>query len=437
MARVFTIFNHGTDFHRDKDAEEVVTLLHRGVAGSEAALHTRKADNANPSGYRLDDPNATHLVCEGPGSDEVSASDAVDGRAHAFPGKANPIFGTDKSLLKNPMLKKTLVRPEPTLTRPMPNPFLQVSEPVSAFRESFVGHTPSNSQTGGRALGSGWEDNVYKAVWLLTHLQFERDAKITRVNLVGWSRGAVTCLMMANKLYELFGMDLEVNIFAIDPVPGGFTTRTEDMTMVPPNVRNLLVVLALDDDRSTFQPLDSYELKVRCPPHHPAPPPNVHFLPLPGNHSDVVFPTKGNAPESGKLCLHLAHKFLSHHGTRFKKTPPHAHMTPAQLLTAYETLHTKQAAISKQAAMTLSGRPVGLMRMERTVRTKIHEFVYDPWKWVNEHHRQCALALNINDPSPPALLVAPGKPYSPWQGFLPHLGIVYTDLRVNRPMTRS
>lgn len=437
MPRVFTIFNHGTDFHRDKDENEVVTLLHRSVSGNEAALHQRKPDQANPLGYRLDDPGATHLVCEGPGSDEVATENASNQRRHAHPGKLNPIFDTEKNLLLNPALKKQVTQPAPSLTMPMPLPRLQVSEDVSPFRESFIGQTDAPWQTSGRMLGSGWEDNVYRAVWLLTHLQFERDAKITTVNMVGWSRGAVTCIMMANKLYELFDMSIEVNIFAIDPVPGGFTTRTEAMTHVPPNVRNLMVILALDDDRSTFQPLDADELKMLCPRAAPRPAPNVHFLPLPGNHSDVVFPTKGNAPDSGKLCLHLAHKFLTHHGTKFKKTPRNAQMSLSQLLHAYGNLHSNLATIRERAKMTMGGRMVGLMRQERSVRAKQSEYVFDPLRWVNEHHRQCALAPNANDTGQPALMIQPGAPYSPWQAFLPHLGIFYTDPRVTTNLARG
>ncbi len=70
--------------------------------------------------------------------------------------------------------------------------------------------------------------------------------------------------------------------------------------------------------------------------------------------------------------------------------------------------------------MTLSDRPVGMLREERNVHANVKEYVYDPWKWLNEHHRPCALALNLTEPAPPAMLVAPGKPYYTWQGFLPH-----------------
>lgn len=48
---------------------------------------------------------------------------------------------------------------------------------------------------------------------------FRKDAPITTVNLVGWSRGAVTTHMIANRLLAQLP-DVTVNIIACDPVPG-------------------------------------------------------------------------------------------------------------------------------------------------------------------------------------------------------------------------
>ena len=66
MSRVFTIFNHGTDFHRDKDRDEAVTLLHDAIAGNEARIIQGDPTNHNPSGFRLEAKAPTHLICEGP-----------------------------------------------------------------------------------------------------------------------------------------------------------------------------------------------------------------------------------------------------------------------------------------------------------------------------------------------------------------------------------
>lgn len=128
-----------------------------------------------------------------------------------------------------------------------------------------MGNTPEVWQQIGRALGNGWNDNVYKAVWLLTHLKFEMSQPINTVNIIGWSRGAVTCLKMANKLFEIFEDTLNINIFAIDPVPGGYTTKSLDMLAIPPNVRNYLAVLALDADGANFQATDRTNIKLLAP----------------------------------------------------------------------------------------------------------------------------------------------------------------------------
>lgn len=52
---------------------------------------------------------------------------------------------------------------------------------------------------------------------------FRKDGIIpTQVNLIGqvWSRGGITCHMLANAMLKILLKDIPVNIFAIDPVPG-------------------------------------------------------------------------------------------------------------------------------------------------------------------------------------------------------------------------
>ncbi|KFA91920.1 hypothetical protein [Archangium violaceum] len=432
MSRVFTIYNHGTDFHRDMDKHEVVTELHDAAAGSEARVVQAQQTNHNPSGFRLEAKAPTFMICEGPGSDAVTAQGprkGVRGMAHAHPGVENPILNTSKDWRENPFAQKhELLMTPPSLTNPHTELVMTRSEiPMSSFRKGFVGHTPKNIQTTGRALGTGWDDNVYRASWMLTHLLFERKMKIDTVNLMGWSRGAVTCIKQANKLYEIFGMSLKLNIFAIDPVPGGYTTITDDIRFIPPNVQDMLVILAVDDDRSTFQALDAQDLRVLSPPTGQAPAPQVHFLPLPGNHSDVVFTTKGNAPQSARLCAHLAYKFLLAHGTKFSHPPKHGNLTVPQILDAYDTLRANRTTIKTQAAA--KGNPLvnGFRRQERRVRKSPGDYVSNPHRWVNEHHRLCALSPNLQAVDRSAIQVSPGEPYSPWQAMLPQMGIAYGD----------
>lgn len=423
MARVFTVFNHGTAFHRDADREEVVTLLHDAAEGTEARIIQAAGTEANPSGFRLATPSPSYLICEGPGSAEVSAGESAHGVAHTFPGRTNPILNTRKDSTRwtgaseNPFVAQRKWR--------MPWSSTPTAERMSDFRKEFVGETPSNYQATGLALGKGWDDNVYRLTWMLTHLKFEQGLPIDTINMVGWSRGAVTCIKQANKLHEVFGTTLKVNIFAIDPVPGGYNTITDDIRYIPPNVKDMLVVLAMDDDRGNFQPLDIHELLVMRPQTGSAPAPNVHFLPLPGNHGSVVWPTKGSAPLSGKLCVHLAHKFLQAHGTRFSRVPAHADMEVRQLVAAYESLRADRERIQRESAQSWNDIAGG-RRQERRVRRTLAEYVDDPARWVNAHHQQCAQSPNARA-EPPRNVLLPGEPRPAPQGVLHAMGITYDE----------
>lgn len=437
MSRVFTIFNHGTDFHRDKDRDEAVTLLHDAIAGNEARIIQAPVTKHNPSGFRLEAKTPTYLVCEGPGSDTIAPGTTTRGVGHSHPGQDNPLLNLSKDLKQNPFAPKRTVPARDSFIPFMSRGAYEEVEPMSQFRKDFVGQTPSNSQTSGRVFGTGWDDNVYKAAWTLTHLKFERGMNIQTVNLMGWSRGAVTCIRQANKLYEVFGTSLKVNIFAIDPVPGGLTSVTDDMRLIPPNVQHMLVILALDDDRSNFQPLDADSMFVSCPATGTVEAPAVHYLPLPGNHSDVVYPTKGNAPQSGKLVVHLAHKFLHAHGTRFSHPPRHGSLTVPQILEAYEALQANRELTIKNAASAWNDFVGGFRRKERPVRISINAYTQDPHRWLNEHHRQCALAPDLAATARPPISIGPGQPYRPWQGLLHQMGIAYATAPVARTLRRA
>ena len=69
------------------------------------------------------------------------------------------------------------------------------------------------------ASGFGVEDNARHAIVTIANL----DTLPQTINMIGWSRGAVTALVIANLLFDpsttegLF-RQVNVNIFAIDPV---------------------------------------------------------------------------------------------------------------------------------------------------------------------------------------------------------------------------
>jgi len=75
----------------------------------------------------------------------------------------------------------------------------------------------------GVGFGTAWQNNVAETIEFLQQRQ-QLPPPLTSVNLVGHSRGAVTCIMLAHAMAATAGLQaVRVNIFAIDPVPGGYS----------------------------------------------------------------------------------------------------------------------------------------------------------------------------------------------------------------------
>ena len=397
---VFTIFNHGTNFHRDSNSNELISRLSTSILGQEArVVQTGERTDQNPLPFALRSKNPTYLICEGPGSSSVTAEQSGQGFAHTHPGRLNPIFNTQKDIGSSNKLNPRLI---PRIRRWF---YRRRGLGTSEFQDSFMGNTPISTRARGLLLGSGWEDNVYRAVWMITHLRFELNQPIDTINIVGWSRGAVTCTMIANKLFELFEDTIDINIFAIDPVPGGQTTRTKEMLGIPPNVRNYMAILALDSDGSNFLPTDRNEMSYIAPrsqhgktgnsesrnPTHIRP--RTHFLPLPGNHSDLVNSALSSqlVENSAKLCQHLAYQFLRAHGTPFG---PDLSVSTAEATQLYEAMLPKMKQIATAASTGSLLNVVQGRRINRNVRTNRQNYVHDADQFINEHHRLCTLGKN-------------------------------------------
>ncbi len=192
-------------------------------------------------------------------------------------------------------------------------------------------------QLKGTALGSGWEENVAHAVNIMkgtfswqreklteenyTQLQkagipiedvkvtgswywrtydygtrkvtqqqlqeqiiktFRKDGIIpTRVNLVGWSRGGISCHMLANAmLNDSVLKNVPVNIFAVDPVPGLLNFQSSRVTLGS-NVKEYVGFYARDERSSGFAcVVPTFDKST-----------HVHIYPMPGRHATLV----GNA----------------------------------------------------------------------------------------------------------------------------------------------
>ncbi|EAR22423.1 hypothetical protein [Nitrococcus mobilis] len=397
-ANIFTVFNHGTAFDRDSDPNELISELSRAVKGYEARIEqTAKPTRDCPLPYRLTSAHPTHLICEGPGSQAVSALESASGVAHDRPGVFNPLIDVEKNAGNSHKLN-------PALTAAGRRAYwIMGSKESSNFQDHFMGNTASSSKVGGLGLGRGWDDNVYKTAWLVQHLKWSEGVPIDTVNLIGWSRGAVTCLKTANKLFEVFEDTINVNIFAVDPVPGGLNAVTDDIRFIPPNVRNYAAILALDENGCLFEALDRSTVAFMAPRSQHGPggnpdslnpshvKPHVHFLPFPGNHSDVVNSGLSSqaVANSPRLIRHLAWKFLRAHGTEFHSS---FDLVPRTVCHLYEQLMTDLPAIAKHARTVWIGKH-GLQR-EREVSSNRGNYVKEPETYLNEHHRMCALGTS-------------------------------------------
>ncbi|WP_341960689.1 hypothetical protein [Pseudomonas sp. RC10] len=137
-----------------------------------------------------------------------------------------------------------------------------------------------------------------------------------QVNLVGWSRGGISCHMLANAMLadpEL--KHIAVNIFAIDPVPGALNFQAHRVTLGA-NVKQYIGFYARDERSKGFA----------CVAPRTAPGTQVHIFPMAGRHATLV----GNAAddgangrnaftEPGLIIRHYAEQSLTRWGATLNK----------------------------------------------------------------------------------------------------------------------
>ncbi|GID04169.1 MULTISPECIES: hypothetical protein [Pseudomonas] len=146
---------------------------------------------------------------------------------------------------------------------------------------------------------------------------FRKDGIIpTKVNLVGWSRGGISCHMLANAMFKDSALkNIPVNIFAIDPVPG-IGNFQEDKVKLNTNVKEYVGFYARDERSKGFS----------CVIPQTATGTRTHIYPMPGRHGTLV----GNAAadgvsgpkalaEPGRIVRHFAEVCLQRWGVRLNK----------------------------------------------------------------------------------------------------------------------
>jgi len=301
LRKVFTIFCHGTGGHRDGVCKELITEFGRVAAGE----------------YQKD-----YLILDGPGPSDMFKNEEGD---------------------------KVGV-PEPPHPHPMPGDYEPetLDKPFKPMDKRLSGHSKWNPLLGGfvgkikgAAGGEGWNDNVKHAIFVLKELEKENRLPDV-INMIGWSRGAITCIKISNAIQLQWPRkDIELNLFPIDPVPGlagidlleakreEIPEKHSDTYTLPPKIKNMIVTLAMDEQRKGFFPVDMDKVQYEIPDEKPNQ--NVVFLPFPGIHRAQLRmeprdPTDDyNDPPVRHLMKSVPHivwdlswRFLMHFGTNFK-----------------------------------------------------------------------------------------------------------------------
>ncbi|MEO1679520.1 MAG: hypothetical protein AAFU80_15325 [Pseudomonadota bacterium] len=261
--------------------------------------------------------------------------------------------------------------------------------------------------------GIGTQSNIVMAMqwlWLEWYATGFSD-----VNIVGFSRGGVSAIMLAHAIQES-GMtqqgQFRVNIFTFDPVPGSTndfkaglfnrmfrkdvfasTGRTGDPKKLAPCVTAYRSIL--QENLSTFTRVTSKDIPTPLPkdmtfkcvaPQYTGSNKRRtprEFYQLPGGHGDGA--RWSNKLGTGAIGMHLAQSFLMENGTRFLRDET---LTDTQLLEAY--------ALTRLSFSATPGR-FGAKRKASFFRK---DLVENPFRdhpfYVNSHH---ATLLHMNLPN--------------------------------------
>jgi len=334
---VFTIYNHGSGGHRDKNDSEIVAFMGRRAMGTE---------------YK-----------------DFLITDGVGGTPKNSQG-LNPQAGTFDVADRNKSLKGGSLRSD------------DASEKGSKIAAKLVGlFSKSNSAN---IQGLGVFDNAQHAIITIANLE----PRPKTLNMVGWSRGAITCGVIAHMLYDpattegLF-RDIDVNIFAIDPVAGGAEghgMNAESRRTLSPNVKNYVCVLATGENRNTFAPQDLTRLHVTDPTQT-----NIVFLPFPGKHSTVAKNSDQKSKDISDIVWSMAHQFLQRFGTRQSQSA--TLLSRSEFLNSYSAVVNKKKTLSKIKQKGLKQKLIGQGFGKRTMATEMEKYVVNSEYFVNEHHR--------------------------------------------------
>ena len=196
-----------------------------------------------------------------------------------------------------------------------------MGELISELAENHAGQETMDWMIlkGPKISGSGVNKNAKSAFTKITQIYSSYGLDV--VNMVGWSRGGITCHILANMISEANNLkNVQINIFTIDPVPGpdNFIYSYKDKASIPSNVKNYMAVYARDERSKSFGPMIPYIVSDST---------KVKYIPFPGNHTTVVGNNTPNGEKNtgkdyflavGQLVRDQVEKFLTAKNTNLE-----------------------------------------------------------------------------------------------------------------------
>ncbi|TNF66118.1 MAG: hypothetical protein EP298_10025 [Gammaproteobacteria bacterium] len=299
MPKIYTGFVHGTNFYANKPGseKEIVNLIARAA---ESCGHTIELSGPGSQG-----PKGT------PGTFRYSA-DIFDKGAHRK--VSDPERIKFKSKIEHQVIMEGLLHGE-----------------------------------------AGMRANVRVFVESLKHIDLLPDT----INLVGWSRGAVASIMIANALNESYP-SINVNLLLLDPVPGDLITRTEDMMTIPENVNNITVINAMDEDRYGFSPLTCSDLEFKSIKTKHA----AKQINIPGTHSSVVNLDQetNTGILTGAYVKHHAFYIMKNYGTEFNNEEFEKNTCSQAIINKLEEIFTNEIVVNNMRFENQSYIPTNIER---------------------------------------------------------------------------
>lgn len=240
----------------------------------------------------------------------------------------------------------------------------------------------TNSTMRGLVYGEGMDDNIRHALAAMGNKWSDFNGHT--VNMIGWSRGAVTCIRMANWMHEFFGGGMNVNIFAVDPVAGNdLGVDVADTFTLPPTVKNFVGLIVMDDKRGGFRPQDINRLKVQDTTAT-----HLALLPMPGAHdTPVKLGKNADLAEVAEISRFLGYRFLAAMGTVFKEAE--TAYSALQQAEKYARAKAKTAGYAKLGKKGFDKAAQGGI-IVRDVAAEMDRYVsHSTAYFVNEHHVEC------------------------------------------------